>query len=421
MRQVLLFLATLMLAPTPSHAAGWKNIVGGTVGALLDSGEKTPRPSDWRAYSLPVTDSREGKKSKICNLEIIEIGRPFAARGSVLLIPGFMENAFAWDIQGDPETNTGISYARYLHTLGFRTYVLHFRGVGQSCYPKKSNLDDLAVDDIPAALRWVRAREGGPVYAVGHSMGGLTLMSSMAGLTRRDLMVTPESIALCEKGKDAKNCFDWGTALARQSLVNGIMVLGANLDMRVRDTEIGLKAGTQFERLLSLMPSFLVDRVSRNFLGPIGSTVGNLIDDTTDLGSVAKEPLLHLLIWRYYFTYKNVSPEIKERFQRIAIDSTSRGVLDQYSKAIRGDGLRTIDGEQRYSDFLPYIQLPVAQGSFSKDIFADEIFTFEDTFKRFGSQKKFYRVYEGEGHQDFMLNANLHAHTADLWDALQSP
>lgn len=421
MRQALLFVATLALtAPATSHA-GWKDIVGGAVGSLLGGSEKAPRPEDWRAWPVTMTDSREGKKSKACDLEVIEIGQPFASRGSVLLIPGFMENAYVWDIAWDSASQSGVSYARYVRSLGFRTYVLHFRGVGKSCYPKKSNLDDLAIDDIPAALRWVRQRERGPVYVVGHSMGGLTLMPSMAGLTRRELMTNPESIALCDQGKDAKNCFDQNTALERQSLVDGIMVLGANLDMHINDAEVGLKASTQFERLLSLMPSFLVDRVSRDFLGPIGSTVGDLIDDTTNLGSIAKEPLLHLLLWRYYFTYNNVAPEVKERFQRIAIDSTSRGVLDQYSKAIRRDGLRTFDGQQRYSDFLSYIQLPVSQGSFSKDIFADEEFTRTETFNRFGSPKKYYRTYPGEGHQDFMLNGTFHAHTADLWDALLAP
>lgn len=359
------------------------------------------RPTDWTIHSLMVEDTRypEGsRKREACARELIEIAYDSTTprRATALLIPGLMQNGHLFDIA--PEE--GVSYARYLMEVhGIKTYILHIRGIGLSCYPKKSNIDDMAIDDVTTALAELRQMEPNfPLLAFGQSMGGHALQASLGGLDR------------CG---DDTDCFRPETAAARAGLVDGVAILGSNAEFRIRNREVALKVGSHFRLLLRLMPSFLVDRISRGMLSPITSPLEGRIDIIPDILDLVKQPVLEVILWRYFYNFRNVDGDIKKIFKRTSIDSTSRGTLVQFAQAASGGGLRARGGE-RYSDGLENIRTPLAQATFEDDVFADPEFTRVDNFDRVGSRYKRFAAYENEGHQDFLLNGEFHDHQYDL-------
>lgn len=363
-----------------------------------------PRPADWISHRLPVEDTRfpvGHKKRKACDREIIEI--PYASnlsrRGTILLIPGFMENVHTWDLV--PEK--GVSYARWLmNAKGLKVYMLNIRGVGQSCYPSKSNLDDIAIDDIPVAIAAVSQREGKDNFLVmGHSMGGIALQAALAGLDR------------CGD----RNCFDPNSAIRRQKLVDSIAVEGSNSAFNLRDKEVAMKAGAHFEKLLSVLPSFFFDRISPNGIRNLNATIDPILNPTPigDVLNRLKDPLFYFIFWRYFYDAPNVDPDTREAFKTMAWDATNRGTLEQYTFAIRNVGMQATSGEP-YVEALNLITVPFAQAAFEHDTFADWEYSRTFNFDRVGSQEKQYFTYAGEGHQDFMLNAEFHQHQSDLID-----
>jgi predicted alpha/beta hydrolase len=81
-------------------------------------------------------------------------------------------------------------YARRLHAAGLHAAVLDLRGQGESAPRPRRGIDagyrELAEDDLPAAVRAVRAElPGAPVVLAGHSLGGqLALLSAAAAPER---------------------------------------------------------------------------------------------------------------------------------------------------------------------------------------------------------------------------------------------
>ena len=71
--------------------------------------------------------------------------------------------------------NTCFGLAGYLASIGFRCWVLDWRGHGESgAAPRQTTFDSVARLDVHAALHAVLERAGpGPVFWIGHSGGGL--------------------------------------------------------------------------------------------------------------------------------------------------------------------------------------------------------------------------------------------------------
>ncbi len=169
-------------------------------------------PQGWVSQKIcQLKDSRQPEKS-YC-LEILELmtGRirkdKAPAKGSIVLIPGLFQNVYIFD----PLPRKGVSFARYLaKEFNYRIFVLHVRGIGQSDYPKNSNLDDIAIDDIPQAIEALKEKTGGPIFVLGHSQGAITLQASLAGLSRKSLST------------DKNEFFDKHLAQSRQKLLGGV-------------------------------------------------------------------------------------------------------------------------------------------------------------------------------------------------------
>jgi pimeloyl-ACP methyl ester carboxylesterase len=103
---------------------------------------------------------------------------PASGGPAVILIPGFGQNRTMWDLPGR-------SFSEYLARMGFDAYVLELRGHGLSRGrggPYARRIADYADLDLPAAVEAIRARSGGDVLLVGHSMGGIACLAAPPAL-----------------------------------------------------------------------------------------------------------------------------------------------------------------------------------------------------------------------------------------------
>ena len=103
-----------------------------------------------------------------------------APRASVLLVHGFGQNRYLFDMPGR-------SFATYLAHGGFDAYVLELRGHGLSRQrggPYATSVADYSELDVPAAVAALRARGVDDLMLCGHSMGGVACMTAPAALLR---------------------------------------------------------------------------------------------------------------------------------------------------------------------------------------------------------------------------------------------
>jgi len=109
-------------------------------------------------------------------LRRFEAGR--ARRGVVLAMHAMFANGAYFD------RPRGRGFASTLAADGFETFVLDFRGHGQSETPRRGwTLDDYARHDLPAALRAIESATGALPAAltwIGHSLGGLVSLAALA-------------------------------------------------------------------------------------------------------------------------------------------------------------------------------------------------------------------------------------------------
>lgn len=345
-------------------------------------------PSDWITYRIPNQDTRKKlfkKDAEECLLEIAQLpdaGLP-ARRGAILLLPGLLHNARIFDLM--PEQN--VSYARFLRdTHGLRVYMLNFRGTGNSCYHKRSNLDDLAIDDIPTALRFLTELEKGKIYVFGHSQGGIALQASLAGLTR------------CEH----KNCFDPLVGQERQALVRAAVFSGANVAMTGEHNAEGSKKTFLLEFLVAKPLAPLIDYIPASwvtrFISPSKKRVFGLFS--------GQRSFAYSNFWEYAYHIPNISKEARLAFYDLTMDSTSMGIVKQYAYGIRKGGIVN-KSKESYAEALNAITIPVIQVAYEYDAFANPVATLRDNYPFIGSSQKEFVVMPGQGHEDFFLNADF--------------
>lgn len=94
-------------------------------------------------------------------------------KGIVLLIHGFAQNRYTWEV-GDR------SFPKFLQESGYDVAVVELRGHGATRdrgSPYANSLADHLLYDVPAAVRYCRSKVSGrPVFLCGHSIGGLFAM-----------------------------------------------------------------------------------------------------------------------------------------------------------------------------------------------------------------------------------------------------
>ncbi len=376
-------------ANSSKRAAGGTLVLAALAIGLFPSGGAQaggidPRPADWISHSIPMRDTRDPlprRQRADAEIEVIEL--PFPAdhspTGVLLMIPGFFQNAASFDLL--PEKN--VSIARALRDrFALKVYLLNVRGLGNSSRARRLRLDDFAIDDIPAALRWVAEREKTKVIVFGHSQGAMMVQASFAGLDR------------CGT---ATNCFRTETANLRQNDARGLAISGSNVALTTTDPRSGLERIGKIGRPLKSILHALLDRIGVKNLTRSGLLRG----------------FAYLKVWEFLYHRANVSREAELALYQRTIEGSWSGVITDYIDGIHDEGLKADGSGERYADALEKIRIPAVSVAYGLDPLAEPEPTRRDSFARLGSAEKQFYVCESQGHEDFMMVESMHAD----WDA----
>lgn len=328
-------------------------------------------PQHMIAHKTCDKDSRLNKN--YC-LEIIEFKykSKLPKKGIALLIPGFFQNAYIWDLL--PHHN--ISVAKYMmENFGIHPYVLHVRGIGNSDYIKDTNLDDIAIDDIPLALKFLFKKEQQKIILIGHSQGSITSLASLSGLSKCNNKI---------------NCFDKEVAISRQKLVKSLALLGGNSAMTIEREDNFLR---------KLLPFGLNPILQKILL------FKNKID--VDVLTKISGPLAFINYWENLYVLKNVSKKSRKALLTKTVDTTSANIILQFTYALRNGDLKTIDGYS-YSKNAFNISIPTILQTYEHDELAEPNPTYRDTFLNIGSSTKEFNYVKDCAHEDFFMERNLH-------------
>lgn len=391
--------------PNASLPAWRRNILRDSPRRILKSRDRN-RPADWLSYFTNVPDTRHGKKPKDCPLEIIKVDvkSDTPSRGAVLLTPGLLQNAHVFDL--DPKNGT--SYARWLReTYGLTAYIMNPRGMGNSCYPGKLNIDDFAIDDIDAAVKLVSrvetkaGAEPAKINIIGSSFGGITASMYAAGLTR------------CTDNPK-KNCFSKQLAHERAGLIASLSAEGVNVAMSA-DSQVNQMKFAAFLERLTIPFSPFMDRIDTAMFARPAS---HLLDPMAEvLGPYSPT---YLAAGKYFFSTDTMSGRERKTFWRQVFGKMPMRVGKQYASAIRNGGLRATGGEL-YAEALKNIEVPYAQVSFEHDLLAEPARTQSDQFVNIGSDKKVHFMVRGQGHENFALSRADHASQKPVVDWMLNP
>ncbi|KAI9092159.1 hypothetical protein DFS34DRAFT_311830 [Phlyctochytrium arcticum] len=116
-------------------------------------------------------------------------GNPRAARGALLLIPGFASNRRMFHLGGGVG-KSGPCFSEFLAKRGFDVYSVDLRGTSEALElgaRRAASMREYVEVDIPSAIAFVKKHGGyDKVYLIGHSMGG-ALSCAVAGHLPNDV------------------------------------------------------------------------------------------------------------------------------------------------------------------------------------------------------------------------------------------
>lgn len=321
-----------------------------------------------------TTCQKDSRLNKNYCLEVIEFRykSKLPKKGVALLISGFFQNAYIWDLR--PQDN--ISLAKYMmEEYGIHPYVLHVRGIGNSDYINDTNLDDIAIDDIPMGIKFVSNKEKQKVIVIGHSQGSITTLASMSGITRCEYKV---------------NCFKKEVADKRQKYVRSLGLLGGNSAMTIEREDNFLRG---------LLPLGM-NRAIQKLL---------LFKDKIDVNISTKitGPLAYIKLWENLYLLKNVSYPSRKALWTKTVDTTSANIILQFAYGLFNGDLKTYGGHS-YAKNSINVSIPLIQQTYEQDQLAEPETTYRDTFFYIGSEIKEFNLVDDCAHEDFFMERNLH-------------
>ncbi len=333
-------------------------------------------PMDWSPRKFEHISTRNNRET-LYELELIEFNFSDSNAPILLMVPGYFQNAYVFDLL--PEAH--ISLARYIaDTFLFHIFALHPNGIGNSDYIKKSDIDDIAIDDIVGAVSVLRNSYKKKIYLLGHSNGAISIQSYLAGLTR----------------SESGNIFDTNVSQERQADIAGAILLAGNVCM----TDDAKKSSLKKSALFGLKVKFILRSI-----GWINARLlTRFISPTKFFKRIS---VAYWNIWKFLYQIKNVSSESREALYTLTLDGTSAATLIQYSKGVVAGCIRTTAGID-YSAGLPNIQTPTVQVTFEFDPLAVPGPTERDSFSRIGTNKKKFFAINNQGHEDFMMVKDFH-------------
>ena len=226
------------------------------------------------------------------DIALSRYGTHVSQRSPVVLCHGLGANRHAWDLDQNR------SLAQHLVAAGFDVFALELRGHGRSEKPPFArrrydwSFFDYALKDGPAAISEVlRASGARKVHWVGHSMGGILLLSMLA--------------------------------LGESRIASGITV-GSSLDYSGTDSA--------FEGLIKLLPL-------TRFLNPV--PLGPLVAKLAPLALAVDNPLD-----RFNVFPANIDRGLYRKLTAVGFHAIPRGVLRDLAGGFQPGGLCLPDGSR---------------------------------------------------------------------------
>ncbi len=345
--------------------------------------------------------AKSSKNQKNYQLEIIEfLNKVDGKQGEVLLfVPGYFQNAYSWDLL--PEK--GISIVDYLSKkYPFKFYSLQPNGIGKSDYVKRSDTDDIAIDDIDHAVKFLEKKYKKKIYLFGHSNGSITLQAYLGGLKRGN------SYTKNKRGKiktRSANYFSESLAKKRQTKIKAVGLSAGNICMTDADDGTQLDSLSKFGvriKAINKRLGWINAKILTRFLSPTR-------------GPFKKWSLAYHKFWEFLYHRDNVSEEAMKALYDKTLSGTSAPTLVQYSEGVVSGCIRNTSG-QTYQEGLKNINIPAFQMTYSLDPMAVPEFTKKDDFDHINSLDKEFIAFENQGHEDFMMNAKYHKNLDWLFD-----
>lgn len=345
-------------------------------------------PSDWTVRKFQHISTKH-KEEKPYELELIEFNFSNADGPILLMVPGYFQNAFVFDLL----LEQNISLARYLSThFNYHMFVLHPNGIGNSDYIKKSNLDDIAIDDIAGAISVLSVSYKKDIYLMGHSNGAISIQCYLGGLTR----------------SESGNRFDANVSKHRQANISGAFLFAGNVCMTDDNPQSSLQKVSRF----GLRISFLLKR-----LGWINALLlTRFISPTKIFGKMS---VAYWKLWGFLYHIPNVGRDSRKALYNLTLDGTSAATLLQYSQGVLNNSIRTT-AQVEYKEGLKNIEIPISQTTFGLDPLAVPAQTKRDNFSQFGSKDKTFIIIPDQGHEDFMMVAAFHSVVHDSFTIIKT-
>ncbi len=256
-----------------------------------------------------------------------------AEHAPVLMIHGIASNSLIFDFSEKS------SLAETVARRGHAVYSLDLRGWGLSKTERSDpiTLDDFLKLDLPAAISRIAEIEHTPeLHLVGHSMGGI-LAYALLGTEKH------------------------GVARGVVSLV----CIAAALDYS--------GSGSVFERILTLLP--LARGIKRFNYEVLAAVLGRL---PRQVPRTVRE---------VNFWPENMDDEDVRSFYLEVISNIPAPLLAQLASAVRGGGLRSIDGSVNYLEHMGAVDVPVLSLAGDMDPQCPPAAA-KDSFDRLGAREK---------------------------------
>lgn len=244
---------------------------------------------------------------------------PGSSRGAVLLVHGLAANRVSFDM------GEGRSTARTLAEAGFDVFAAELRGHGAShpdgvhVAPGPLSFFAYVEQDMPHLVARVRQLSAGPLFVVGHSMGGIIALAHLAQTALRG-----------------------GSTL--ETGIDGLVTIASSLDYS--GTLSGYRHFVPLEPVAKHVKAIDIGRAAR-----AGAVLSGRVDSVFD---------------RFNFHPGSTAQRAIRRFHANGFHAVSTAVLAELATAFKDGGLRTARGE-RVSDGIGALELPVLHISGTRD------------------------------------------------------
>ncbi len=372
---------------------------------------------DSGAAKLPIEYIPTADHARIACLR-----RPTPGGQPVIFLHGLAANARLWDLPDiEGEGFHYRSLAAMLHDAGYDIWLVNLRGHGgphmlSEPAPGQTDwcVDHFILFDLPAVVDHVQAQTGRRPFAIGASMGSMTLGGYVQGAV------------LEGAGAQAHIVADPTTARARQEQLAGCVFAEFPAALRWPDSAYDKTGGLQWRELVR---DWWGSRQDANYSFELLSRWGwllALLDSVGEvplrkIGSADKEPWYRKLPAPLAEGMEKVERSVTEAILQLAgaftgatdhraevvlqgrryvMDHLKSGVMRQMAKGVRAQSFVSILGtpDHVYSDHYELIELPTLVLQGQRDRIANADVTREVLFERLSSTDKTYRLYDEIAH-----------------------